>query len=201
MPKIVLESLQAFLAVLRACFDLILQLLLLPFQLRGAAIHRPSPLQIAAEAMAAQAPVPTGPAYDTIEPTYEQRRGRERHELAGLIRQHAENAALGFARHDAAALPPIIGSWVYATCTRDNLLTLISAPDWRIHDHVLSAGDNRRGYRGLPPLPPMNLQDLKEGRSGKGGPGRPAPAEASPAYMSVDDVIAMLDAPAAPRMR
>ncbi|MBE7198944.1 MAG: hypothetical protein INR70_14245 [Parafilimonas terrae] len=200
MNPLVLKALEEFLAALRAIFSFVLELLLMPFRLIGAAIHRPSPLQIAAEAMAAQAPIPTGPAYDEIPPTYEQRRGREKHELASLIRKHAENAALGFPRHDVPALPPIIGSWVYATCTREDLGTLISAPDWRIHDHVLSAGDDRRGYRGLPPLPAMCMQDRKDtGRSGKGGPARPAPSETP--YMSVDEVLALMDAPAAPRMR
>ncbi len=94
MPKIVLDALEAFLAVLRACFNMILELLLLPFRLLGAAIHRPSPLQIAAEAIAAQAPIlaarPT-----TRSSRRRSARGRERHELAALIRQHAENAAAG----------------------------------------------------------------------------------------------------------
>lgn len=198
MNPLVLKALEEFLAALRAIFSFVLELLLLPFQLIGMAVNRPSPLQIAAEAMAATAPVPTGPAYDEIPPTYEQRRGRERHPLSDQIRRTAENRLLGFPRHAVERLPPILEAWVCTTCTRDDALAIISAPDWRIHDHVKSAGDDRRGYKGWPAIPAMHADFQRDGRSGKGGPARHE-------MLSVDELIARLDADApafsGPRMR
>ncbi|MEG9525122.1 MAG: hypothetical protein MIL41_05025 [Hyphomicrobiales bacterium] len=198
MPEIVLKALEEFARAMRAIFDAIMWLLLMPFRLIGAVTHRPSPLQIAAEALAEQAPAPTGPRFDEIPPTYEQRRGRERHPLAEQIRKTAENRLLGFPRHAVERLPPILEAWVCTTCTRDDALALISAADWRIHDHVKSAGDDRRGYKGWPAIPAMHADFQREGRSGKGGPARPE-------MMTVDQLIARLDADApsfsGPRMR
>ncbi len=199
MPEIVHKAIEVLYRALAEAIRLLFELLFLPLRILAGLGPRPSPRAIAAQALEAKAAIPSGPAYDTIKPTYEQRRGREKHQLADQIRRHAENAALGFPRHDVPPLPPILSSWVYATCTRDDLGTLISSPDWRIQDHVLSAGDGRRGHRGLPPIPAMCMQDLRDGRSGKGGPARPAQSETP--YMTVDDVLALIDAPSGPRMR
>ncbi|MGH1574514.1 hypothetical protein ACRAWG_32555 [Methylobacterium sp. P31] len=66
MPEIVLKALEEFARVMRAIFDAILWLLILPFRLIGAVAHRSSPLQIAAEALAEQPAAATGPLYDEI---------------------------------------------------------------------------------------------------------------------------------------